>query len=166
MGLCISHRKGEGWRQNHDSRGSVVSQRQMPQRERGTGADTRRLVISVLKLHTSLGAACTRSGSPRSLTAHNSRAVSAPDLRMKNTAVLLSSSPIALARKGVKAAITQFLVAHNGSVLHADDHIDSGRELFLSRLNGTWTPSTFPYQPSKSTSALWLRPIASNITLL
>src|SRR6516165_3346100 len=54
--------------------------------------------------------------------------------RMKNTAVLLSSSPIALARKGVMAAITQFLVAHNGSVLHADDHIDSGRELFLSRL--------------------------------
>jgi formyltetrahydrofolate deformylase len=53
---------------------------------------------------------------------------------MKNTAVLLSSSPIALAYKGVMAAITQFLVAHNGSVLHADDHIDSGRELFLSRL--------------------------------
>jgi len=53
---------------------------------------------------------------------------------MKNTAVLLSSSPISLARKGVMAAITQFLVSHNGSVLHADDHIDSGRELFLSRL--------------------------------
>ena len=53
---------------------------------------------------------------------------------MKNTAVLLSSSPIALARKGVLAAITQFLVAHSGIVLHADDHIDSGRELFLSRM--------------------------------
>src|SRR5271169_6154555 len=53
---------------------------------------------------------------------------------MKNTAVLLSSSPIALARKGVMAAIAQFLVAHNGSVLHADDHVDGGRELFLSRL--------------------------------
>jgi len=53
---------------------------------------------------------------------------------MKNTAVLLSSSPIALARKGVLAAITQFLVAHNGNVLHADDHIDSGRELYLSRM--------------------------------
>jgi formyltetrahydrofolate deformylase len=53
---------------------------------------------------------------------------------MKNTAILLSSCPISLARKGVMAAITQFLVAHNGSVLHADDHIDSGRELFLSRL--------------------------------
>lgn len=53
---------------------------------------------------------------------------------MKHTAVLLSSSPVALARKGAMAAITQFLVAHNGSVLHADDHIDSGRGLFLSRL--------------------------------
>ena len=39
-----------------------------------------------------------------------------------------------MARKGAMAAITQFLVAHNGSVLHADDHIDAGRELFLSRL--------------------------------
>ena len=53
---------------------------------------------------------------------------------MKNTAVLLLSSPIALARKGVVAAISQFLIAHNGSILHTDDHLDSGRGLFLSRL--------------------------------
>jgi formyltetrahydrofolate deformylase len=53
---------------------------------------------------------------------------------MKNTAVLLLSSPISLARKGVVAAISQFLIEHNGSVLHTDDHVDSGRELFLSRL--------------------------------
>jgi formyltetrahydrofolate deformylase len=46
-----------------------------------------------------------------------------------NTAVLLL-----LARKGVVAAISQFLIAHNGSVLHSDDHLDSGRDLFLSRL--------------------------------
>jgi len=39
-----------------------------------------------------------------------------------------------MARKGAMAAITQFLVAHHGSVLHADDHLDSGRELSLSRL--------------------------------
>ena len=39
-----------------------------------------------------------------------------------------------MAGKGAMAAIAQFLVAHNGSVLHADDHVDSGRELFLSRL--------------------------------
>jgi formyltetrahydrofolate deformylase len=53
---------------------------------------------------------------------------------MKNTAVLLSSSPFEFARKGVMAAITQFLVSHNGSVLHADDHLDSSRGHFLSRL--------------------------------
>jgi formyltetrahydrofolate deformylase len=47
---------------------------------------------------------------------------------------LLFSIPIPLARKGVVAAISQFLVAHNGSVLHTDDHVDSGRDLFLSRL--------------------------------
>ena len=32
------------------------------------------------------------------------------------------------------AAISQLLVAHKGSVLHSDDHVDGGRELFLSRL--------------------------------
>jgi formyltetrahydrofolate deformylase len=53
---------------------------------------------------------------------------------MKNSAVLLLSIPIPLARKGVVAAISQFLVAHHGSVLHADDHVDSARDLFLSRL--------------------------------
>src|SRR5271167_206137 len=53
---------------------------------------------------------------------------------MKNTAVLLLSTPMPLARKGAVAAICQFLVAHNGSVLHSDDHLDSGRDLFLSRL--------------------------------
>jgi formyltetrahydrofolate deformylase len=53
---------------------------------------------------------------------------------MKNTAVLLLSTPMPLARKGVVAAISQFLIAHNGSVLHSDDHLDRGRDLFLSRL--------------------------------
>ncbi len=32
------------------------------------------------------------------------------------------------------AAITQFLVTHNGSILHADDHVDTDRGMFLSRL--------------------------------
>jgi len=54
--------------------------------------------------------------------------------KMKNTAVLLLSTPMALARKGVVAAIAEFLVAHNGSILHSDDHLDSERDLFLSRL--------------------------------
>lgn len=53
---------------------------------------------------------------------------------MKNTAVLLISTPVAFARKGVVAEILQFLVTHGASVLHADDHVDTVRELFLTRL--------------------------------
>jgi formyltetrahydrofolate deformylase len=53
---------------------------------------------------------------------------------MKNSAVLLLSTPIPVARKGAVAAITQFLVTHNGSILHADDHVDTDRGMFLSRL--------------------------------
>jgi len=51
-----------------------------------------------------------------------------------STAVLLLSTPVDNAHKGVVAAITQFLVTHNGRILHADDHVDSGRAMFLSRL--------------------------------
>jgi formyltetrahydrofolate deformylase len=51
-----------------------------------------------------------------------------------NTAVLLLSTPMGLARKGVVAEITRFLIAHKGSVLHSDDHLDSSRGQFLSRL--------------------------------
>jgi hypothetical protein len=54
--------------------------------------------------------------------------------KMKHTAVLLLSTPMRLARKGAVTAIAQFLTAHNGSLLHSDDHLDSGRDLFLSRL--------------------------------
>lgn len=50
------------------------------------------------------------------------------------TAVLLLSTPGNLARKGVIAEISQFLVAHHGSVLHSDDHLDTSRDIFLSRL--------------------------------
>ena len=53
---------------------------------------------------------------------------------MKHTAVLLLSTPMRFARKGAVAAISQFLIAHHGGVLHSDDHLDSGRDLFLSRL--------------------------------
>jgi len=51
-----------------------------------------------------------------------------------STAVLLLSIPIAYAHKGAVAAITQFLVTHNGRILHADDHVDGHRAIFLSRL--------------------------------
>jgi formyltetrahydrofolate deformylase len=51
-----------------------------------------------------------------------------------NTAVLLLSTPAELARKGVVAAISQFLIAHNGAILHGEDHLDRSRGLFLSRI--------------------------------
>lgn len=54
--------------------------------------------------------------------------------RKMNTAVLLLSTPSSFARKGAVAAICQFLIAHDGSVLHCDDHLDTSRDLFLSRL--------------------------------
>ena len=53
---------------------------------------------------------------------------------LNNSAILLLSTPIPYAYKGAVAAVTQFLVAHNGRILHADDHIDNGRGMFLSRL--------------------------------
>jgi formyltetrahydrofolate deformylase len=56
------------------------------------------------------------------------------DLTAMNTAVLLLSTPRSFARKGAVAAICQFLIAHDGSVLHCDDHLDSSRDLSLSRI--------------------------------
>lgn len=47
---------------------------------------------------------------------------------------MLLSCPRALAGKGVVAAISNFIISHNGSIIHADDHQDSGVDLFLSRL--------------------------------
>jgi formyltetrahydrofolate deformylase len=64
--------------------------------------------------------------------------------KMKNTAVLLLSIPIRLARRGAVAAVSQFLIAHNGSVLHSDDHLDSGRSLFLTRLEWDLEEFTIP----------------------
>ena len=53
---------------------------------------------------------------------------------MTNSAVLLFSTPMSLAIKGVMAEVSQFLVAHQGKILHSDDHLDSSRNLLLSRL--------------------------------
>ena len=64
--------------------------------------------------------------------------------KMENTAVLLLSTPIPFARKGAVAAITQFLVTHKGSILRADDHVDSSRDMFLSRLE--WDLDDFDIQ--------------------
>jgi formyltetrahydrofolate deformylase len=63
----------------------------------------------------------------------------------KNTAVLLLSCPGSLARKGAVAAISNFLIAHKGSILHADDHQDTGLDLFLSRLEWDLTGFDIPF---------------------
>ncbi len=50
---------------------------------------------------------------------------------MKNTAILLVDCPD---RKGIVAAIADFLYSHNANVLHADQHQDGELGLFLTRV--------------------------------
>jgi formyltetrahydrofolate deformylase len=50
---------------------------------------------------------------------------------MKNTAILLISCPD---RKGLVAAISDFVFRHNGNILHADEHADEESNLFLMRV--------------------------------
>ena len=50
---------------------------------------------------------------------------------MKNTATLLINCPD---RKGLVAAIADFLYQHNANILHADQHQDAEQNLFLMRV--------------------------------
>jgi formyltetrahydrofolate deformylase len=50
---------------------------------------------------------------------------------MKNTAILLVDCPD---RKGIVAAISEFLYANNANILHADQHQDADLGLFLTRV--------------------------------
>ncbi|MGF1577781.1 MAG: formyltetrahydrofolate deformylase [Gemmataceae bacterium] len=50
---------------------------------------------------------------------------------MKNTAILLVDCPD---RKGIVAAISDFLYRHDANILHADQHQDFERQLFLMRV--------------------------------
>jgi formyltetrahydrofolate deformylase len=50
---------------------------------------------------------------------------------MKNTAVLLITCPD---RKGIVAAVAEFLYKHDANILHADQHQDAERNLFLMRV--------------------------------
>src|SRR5664280_3264969 len=50
---------------------------------------------------------------------------------MKNTAILLVDCPD---RKGIVAAISDFLFRHNANSLHADQHQDADLGLFLTRV--------------------------------
>ncbi len=50
---------------------------------------------------------------------------------MKNTAVLLITCPD---RKGIVATVAEFLYKHDANILHADQHQDAERNLFLMRV--------------------------------
>jgi formyltetrahydrofolate deformylase len=50
---------------------------------------------------------------------------------MKNTAILLIDCPD---RKGIVSAVGEFVYRHNGNILHADEHRDAERDLFLMRV--------------------------------
>lgn len=50
---------------------------------------------------------------------------------MKNSAVLLLSCPD---QKGLVAAIANFLLTYNANILHADQHQDAEKKLFLMRV--------------------------------
>jgi formyltetrahydrofolate deformylase len=50
---------------------------------------------------------------------------------MKNTSILLVSCPD---QKGLNAAIHDFIFRANGNTLHADEHLDAERNLFLMRV--------------------------------
>ena len=52
---------------------------------------------------------------------------------MKNTAILLIDCPD---QKGIVAAVGEFLYRHNANILHADQHQDGERDLFLMRVEG------------------------------
>jgi formyltetrahydrofolate deformylase len=60
---------------------------------------------------------------------------------MKSTAILLLSCPD---RKGIVAAIADFVFQHNGNILHADEHADEQSNLFLTRVE--FDPADFDFE--------------------
>lgn len=59
---------------------------------------------------------------------------------MKNTAILLIDCPD---RKGLVAAIGEFLFKHNANILHADQHQDPAQNVFLMRVEWDLTDFAF-----------------------
>jgi formyltetrahydrofolate deformylase len=63
---------------------------------------------------------------------------------MKNSAILLVTCPD---RRGLVAAISDFVFRHNGNILHADEHADEESDLFLMRVE--FDPSQFDIELSR-----------------
>jgi formyltetrahydrofolate deformylase len=63
---------------------------------------------------------------------------------MKNTAILLIDCPDS---KGIVATVGEFLYRHGANILHADQHQDAERNLFLMRVE--WDLLTFDFDPGE-----------------
>jgi formyltetrahydrofolate deformylase len=65
---------------------------------------------------------------------------------VKNTAILLIDCPD---RKGIVAAVAEFLYRHDANILHADQHQDAERGLFLMRVE--WDRTDFTLDAAEFT---------------
>lgn len=74
---------------------------------------------------------CGNSGLTRTMLLFFSLTVSIIATPVKNTAILLVDCPD---RKGIVAAISDFLFRHNANIIHNDQHQDSDLGLFLTRI--------------------------------
>lgn len=77
---------------------------------------------------------------------------------MRETATLLIFCPD---RKGILAEITGFIAQNNGNILHADQHIDSQKEIFFMRIE--WDLDNFKIPKSRISEAF--RPIAEKFQM-
>ncbi len=77
---------------------------------------------------------------------------------MKNTAILLVDCPD---RKGLVAAIGEFLYKHNANILHADQHQDPERNVFLMRVE--WDLTGFDFDLADFTRLF--EPLATRYSL-
>lgn len=77
---------------------------------------------------------------------------------MRQTAILLLSCPD---RKGLVATIAEFLYRHGANILHADQHQDAERNLFLMRVE--WDLNGFSIEPADF--AGHFKPIAERFSM-
>jgi formyltetrahydrofolate deformylase len=77
---------------------------------------------------------------------------------MKNSAILLIDCPD---RKGLVAAIGEFLYKHNANILHADQHQDPERNVFLMRVE--WDLAGFDFDLAEFTARF--EPIATRYAM-
>jgi formyltetrahydrofolate deformylase len=77
---------------------------------------------------------------------------------VKRTATLLITCPD---RKGLVAAIADFLAKHNGNIIHSDQHQDHAQGLFLMRIE--WDLEGFAMEPAEIPGAFG--PLARSLSM-